>query len=115
MAETKTHWKKMTNTKYLGAWDLGDKDMIVRITDIREEMVKDNKGQEEKVLIAYLDGNVKPLILNKTNCKSITRALGSPYIEDWAGHKIQLYSDKVPAFGEIVDAIRVREFNPEVN
>ena len=60
MAETRTHWKKMTNTKYLGAWDLGDKDMIVRIKNICEEMVKDNKGQEEKVLIAYLDGNVKP-------------------------------------------------------
>ena len=48
MAETRTHWKKMTNTKYLGAWDLGDKDMIVRITEVRQEMVKDNKGKDNK-------------------------------------------------------------------
>lgn len=109
----KTHWKKLTDTKYLGAWDLGDKDMIVRITEVRQEMVKDNKGKEEEVLVAYLDGGVKPWILNKTNCKSISKALGSPFVEDWAGQKVQLYSDKVAAFGDIVDAIRVREFNPE--
>ena len=109
----KTHWKKLTDTKYLGAWDLGDKDMIVRITEVRQEMVKDNKGKEEEVLVAYLDSGVKPWILNKTNCKSISKALGSPFVEDWAGHKVQLYSDKVAAFGDIVDAIRVREFNPE--
>ena len=109
----KTHWKKLTDTKYLGAWDLGDKDMIVRITEVRQEMVKDNKGKEEEVLVAHLDGGVKPWILNKTNCKSISKALGSPFVEDWAGHKIQLYSDKVAAFGDIVDAIRVREFSPE--
>ena len=34
MAETRTHWKKMTNTNYFGSWDLDGKDMIVRIIEV---------------------------------------------------------------------------------
>lgn len=113
MAETRTHWKKMTNTNYFGSWDLENgKDMIVRITEVKQEMIQNAQGREEKA-VAYLDGGLKPLILNTTNMKSIAKALSSPYIEDWAGRKIQLYAEKVAAFGEITEAVRVRDFDPE--
>lgn len=112
MAETRTHWKKMTNTNYLGSWDLDGRDMIVRITEVRKEMIQNAQGREEKA-VAYLDGGLKPLILNTTNLKAIAKALGSPYIEDWSGRKIQLYTEKVAAFGEITEAVRVRDFDPE--
>lgn len=113
MAETRTHWKKMTNTNYFGSWDLENgKDMIVRITEVKQEMIQNAQGREEKA-VAYLDGGLKPLILNTTNMKSIAKALGSPYIEDWSGRKIQLYAEKVAAFGEITEAVRVRDFDPE--
>ena len=113
MAETRTHWKKMTNTNYFGSWDLENgKDMIVRITEVKQEMIQNAQGREENA-VAYLDGGLKPLILNTTNMKSIAKALGSPYIEDWAGRKIQLYAEKVAAFGEITEAVRVRDFDPE--
>lgn len=109
----KTHWKKMTNTKFLGSCDLDGRDMIVRIVEIKREMVQNAQGREEKA-VAYLDGGLKPLILNVTNLKAIAKALGTPYVEDWAGRKIQLYTDKVAAFGEITEAVRVRDFDPEV-
>lgn len=112
MAETRTHWKKMTNTNYFGSWDLDGKDMIVRIVEVKQEMIQNAQGREEKP-VAYLDGGLKPLILNTTNLKAIAKALGSPYIEDWAGRKIQLYTEKVAAFGEITEAVRVRDFDPE--
>jgi len=38
----------------------------------------------------------------------------SPYIEDWAGHDIQLCGEMVSAFGETGLALRVRPFDPEV-
>ena len=114
MAETRTHWKKMTNTNYFGSWDLeAGKDMIVLIKEVRKETVQNAQGREEKP-VAYLEGGLKPLILNSTNMKAIAKALGSPYIEDWAGRKIQLYIDHVPAFGEVTEAVRVRDFDPEV-
>ncbi len=113
MAETRTHWKKMTTTNYFGSWDLDGRDMIVRILEVKQEVITNTQGREEKP-VAYLDGGLKPLILNATNMKAIAKALGSPYIEDWIGRKIQLYTEKVPAFGEITEAVRVRDFDPEV-
>ena len=108
----KTHWKKMTNTNYFGSWDLPEgKDMIVRIIEIRQEMVQNAQGREEKA-VAVIEGQ-KPLILNTTNMKAIAKALGTPYIEEWAGRKVQLYTEKVAAFGEITEAVRVRDFDPE--
>lgn len=108
----KTHWKKMTNTNYFGSWDLPEgKDMIVRIIEIRQEMVQNAQGREEKA-VAVIEGQ-KPLILNTTNMKAIAKALGTPYVEEWAGRKVQLYSEKVAAFGEITEAVRVRDFDPE--
>ena len=113
MAEHKTHWKKMTNTNYFGSWDLeAGKDMIVLIKEVRKETIQNAQGREEKA-VAYLEGGLKPLILNTTNLKAIAKALGSPYIEDWAGRKIQLYTEKVAAFGEITEAVRVRDVDPE--
>ena len=108
----KTHWKKMTNTNYFGSWDLPEgKDMIVRIIEIRQEMIQNAQGREEKA-VAVIEGQ-KPLILNTTNMKSIAKALGTPYVEEWAGRKVQLYTEKVAAFGEITEAVRVRDFDPE--
>ena len=108
----RTHWKKMTNTNYFGSWDLPEgKDMIVRIIEVKQEMIQNAQGREEKA-VAVIEGQ-KPLILNTTNMKSIAKALGTPYIEEWAGRKVQLYSEKIAAFGEITEAVRVRDFDPE--
>ena len=69
-------------------------------------------GREEECLVAHLQGQ-KPFILNKTNAKTIATILGTPYIEDWIGKQIQLYVAKVKAFGQTVDALRVRDFPPK--
>ncbi len=112
----KTHYKKMRNPNYLGSWDLPDgKDLVVTIKGVRnEEVFNPSDNGKEICLVMVLEGNYKPLILNSTNCKSIAKAVGSPYVEDWVGSKIALYSKKVKAFGDTVDAIRVREYAPKL-
>ena len=106
--QDKTHWKKLTNTNYLGSYALQPgKDLVVTITDVKKEMVKDATGSESECLIINLQ-NQKPLICNKTNAKSIAKAVGSPFIEDWKGKQIALYIASVRAFGETVDGLRVR-------
>ena len=47
------------------------------------------------------------MILNATNIKMLCGILGSPFIEDWYGRKIELTVSKVKAFGEIHDALRI--------
>lgn len=104
-----THWKKLTNPNYLGSYSLNPgEDLTVKIIRVQKELVTGSGGEKEECIVATLE-NQKPLILNKTNCKTIEKLFGTPYIEDWSGKKITLYAEKVKAFGEVVDALRVRK------
>lgn len=104
-----THWKQLTNPDYLGAYSLDEgQELIVTIQSVRNEMVTGPDGKKEECVVAHFaERNVKPMILNVTNMKMITKLSGTPYIEKWAGLKIKLHSEKVKAFGEVVDALRV--------
>lgn len=107
METPKTHWKKLTDPRFIGAHDL-DKDFTVTIESIKKEMVKGMDGKEEMLVVARFEKAKKPMILNKTNMKIIAKNLESNFIEDWTGKSITLYAAKVKAFGEFVDAIRVK-------
>lgn len=110
---SKTHWKKTMNPDYLGAYALEPgQEMILTIKHIQEETVTGPDGKKEQCSVIHFVERVKPMILNATNAKTIAKVTGSPYIEDWYGRKIQVYSATVRAFGEMVDALRVREFAP---
>ena len=107
------HWKKTTNPTYLGSWDFDDgKDMIVTIKDVGLKTIQSQQGTEEKTVMEF-EGGVKPLILNTTNMKAISKALGTPYLDGWVGKDIQLYTEMVSAFGSSTMAVRVREFAPK--
>ena len=103
-----THWKKLTNPNFIGAHDLQPgQEAKITIESISKENVKGADGKDSECIVAKIKG-AKPLILNKTNCKIISKVLESPYIENWAGKSIIIQSVKVKAFGELVDAIRVK-------
>ena len=109
----KTHWKKTMNPNYLGAYALEpNQDMVVEITEVKTESVMNADGRNEECLVAHLKDQ-KPLIVNKTNAKAIAKVSGSNYIEDWKGKQIALYISNVKAFGELVEAIRVRTVPPK--
>lgn len=105
---SETHWKKLTNPDYLGsyAFDPGE-EKIVMIDHVCQEELMGQDGRTSLCIVAHLV-NEKPLVLNKTNCKAISKLLNTPYIEEWAGHRIVLAVQKVQAFGENVDAVRVK-------
>lgn len=108
------HWKKTTNPTYLGSWDFDDgKDMIVQVKDLKQDMIQTQTGGREEKTVMYFEGDVKPLILNKTNMKAIEKSTGSAYLDEWVGKKLQLYVAAVSAFGEMTMAVRVREFAPQ--
>lgn len=112
----KTHWKKLNNPDYLGAYALEPgEDMILTIKSAGEETYVGNAGKKETgLLIHFMERDVKPMICNATNAKAITKVAGSPYVEDWRGVKISLYAAEVSAFGDTVEALRVRPFEPKV-
>lgn len=97
----KTHWKKWNNPNYLGpyAFQPGE-EKTVTIKEVKREIVQNQNGKEE-CTVAYFVEDLKPLILNTTNCKTITKVWGTPYIEDWSGRKITLKVKKISAFGAL--------------
>lgn len=108
-----THYKSLMNTNYLGAYSLEEnQDIILTIRTVRKEAIVGPDGKKEDCIVCYWTENEKPMILNSTNCKTITKLAGSPYIEKWAGLKIQIGSERVRAFGDVVDALRVRSHKP---
>ena len=113
----KTHWKKLNNPDYLGAYALTPgEDLTLTITKAGEEKFTGNSGKVETgLLIHFKEPSIKPMICNATNAKTITKVAGSPYVEDWSGVKIALYSAEVSAFGETVDALRVRPYPPKTD
>ena len=53
------------------------------------------------------------MILNRTNAKAIEKVAGSGLVENWAGTQVTLYVEQgVKAFGEVVDALRIRDKKP---
>lgn len=114
MAEQLTHWKKLANPDYLGAYALDPgQELIVTIASVANEAVTGADGKKETCMVMRFRENVKPMVLNATNSKTITKLFKTPYIENWIGRKIQLYVQAgVKAFGDVVDALRVRPFLP---
>lgn len=108
MSTELTHWKKLTNPNYLGAYSLQpNESRVVTIVEVKREVITGMEGKKEECTIAYLKGE-KPMILNTTNSKRIEKIVGSPFIENWKGAEVMIYAEKIKAFGEIVDALRIK-------
>jgi hypothetical protein len=101
------------NPDYLGSYALEPgQDLIVTIKSVGNEEVTGSDGKKEICSVIHFFENVKPMILNATNNKTIAKLFKTPYIEEWSGRKIQIYTEKVKAFGEVWDALRIRPFLP---
>jgi len=113
MEPIKIHWKKLHSYEYLGAYSIESADLILTIKGVKNETVTGADGKKEECTVVRFVEPVKPMILNVTNAKTIQKIYSTPYIDDWVGKKIQLYSAEIKAFGELVDALRIRPFKPK--
>jgi len=110
----KTHYKKLKDPNYIGAYELmnGDgttREMVVTIDGAKKEELKN--AEKNQGLVLYIKGQ-KPMIVNTVNAKAISSSTGSEFVEDWFGKQITLYVVKIKAFGEIMDALRVKKEPP---
>lgn len=116
MATNLIHWKSLTNPDYLGAYAFQpDEVKIVTIKSVGQELVTGANGTKDECIVAHFEEPVKPLILNRTNCKTIQRLYHTGYVQEWTGKKLQLVVKKVQAFGDVVDAVRVAAEIPDEN
>ena len=105
-------YQKTLDKTYLGHWDVPEGgDLVLTIDHFEKNEVKNNTGAAEKKHICYFRES-KPMIVNKTNLKSIAAVLGSDNFEDWEGKQIALYSADVKQ-AESGKGLRVRPYRPK--
>lgn len=104
---SKTHWKKLINPNYIGAYSLEEgEDLTVKIDFVQVEEIIGTGGKKDTGSVMHLV-NQKPMILNSTNSKTIAKLYG-PYIEDWQGKLITLFASTTKMAGETVECLRIR-------
>jgi len=110
----KGHWKKQFNYEYLGSYSLdGKKEAVVTVSRLAQEKVTGQQGRKEDCFVVYFKEFDKGMILNRTNARAIEKVSGSGLVEDWVGVQVTLYVEKgVKAFGDVVDALRIRDKKP---
>ena len=103
------------NPNFLGSWDLYDAPnecIVATIDDIRDEEVI-NAGKKEGCTVCHFRENIKPMILNLTNKKTIAKLYKTKSVEQLIGKRIKIVYEKVKAFGTISDALRIRHEIPK--
>lgn len=111
------------DSEYLGAEDIDPgTEPILTIDAIYNGMVTLQRGKENKDVITFrensVDGirNVRPLIVNATNRKTLRKIYKSVTVETLVGKQIQLYIDhnvRDPSSGDRIDGIRIRPRVPQ--
>ena len=107
-------FRKFMDKSFLGAWDLEEnQDTVLTIDHVERNDVQNERGNEKKMAVHFKEAGYKPMICNTTNAKAITKAYGSPKVEDWENKKIALYKATISAFGQTTECVRVREYPPK--
>lgn len=105
------------NPNYLGSWDLDElpnREVTLNIELIRDEEVVTNGQKEVCTVCHWTDKAFKPMILNVTNKKTICKLHKTKDTEKLKGKSVIIGIERVKAFGEIYDALRIRPRMPQV-
>jgi hypothetical protein len=109
-----TDFRSMYDSNYLYAFDLQGRDVHVTIKEVKAAKVKNADKKEQRKPIVFFRESKDPrgLVLCKTNGKTIAALYGNA-IEGWIGKRITLFPTMVDAFGQTVEAIRIRPIAPK--
>lgn len=115
---------QMRDSEYLGAEDIDDDvEPVLTIDALWNGMVTLQRGKENKDVLSFKEERVpgimqvRPLIINSTNRKTLRKLFGDAKADTLVGKQIQLYIDhkvRDPQDGGLTDGIRIRPFKPRV-
>lgn len=115
-----TDWRAYFDSSCLRVWHLTGKERtfrIAKVTRLTSELVNAGKREIKKQPRLELEDSKGkkvplPLLLNKTNAKTIARLYGNNPTA-WIGKLITLFPSQTSVGGEDVDCIRVRNEAPK--
>src|SRR5215468_9006842 len=94
-------------SRFLKSIDLGGKPVDVEIERAVYETIGKGEDQQQKLVVHFKGGKLKPLVCNVTNFDSIAEIAGGD-TDAWPGYRVQLYPTRTAMKGVIVDCIRIR-------
>lgn len=106
------------DSEYLGAEDIDPgTEPVLTIKALYNGMITLQRGRENKDVIVFAEdrvpgiNNVRPLVCNATNRKTLKKLYKSVTADALVGKKVQLFIDnkvRDPSTGELTDGIRIR-------
>jgi len=90
-------------SRFMKVADLNGKEVAVSISSVEREKITDDQK-----LVCYFKGQLKALVLNKTNALSIEEIAGTDETDDWTNVRIVLYPSTVFFNGSKVPCVRVK-------
>lgn len=117
------HWKNMANYDYLGAYSLQGitPEVTLTIKSVKKEKVTGEGGIISDCIVTYFEETnqngveVKPMVLNKTNCKTIEKIYETGDVDEWVGKRITIFVTQTRYAREMRDCLRVKnEVPPQV-
>lgn len=102
---------------YLGSWDLEElpkREVTLTIDKIVDEEVIAAGQKEICTVIYWTDKAFKPMVANVTNKKTLAKLYKTVDTEKLKGKSVVIGIERVKAFGDIYDALRIRPRIPVV-
>tara|TARA_R110000822_G_scaffold310050_1_gene441069 strand:+ start:820 stop:1338 length:519 start_codon:yes stop_codon:yes gene_type:complete len=115
----KQHYRAVFKSDHLSSYDLEDfteqgRPLEFTIKHVTQELKTKVAGRKIDANVAYFIEPIKPLVLNATNSKIISKFANTPFVNDWKNIPIELYIQKGITFGkETVQGIRIKETPPK--
>lgn len=109
----KESWKTLVDFKRITSCSMIEKEQKFIIEKITKEEIIADKGRKETVPLCYFKGEKMPMVLNKTNFKTLEKLFNSDKYSDWYGKEVIVFVQDGITFGkEIVSGLRIKNYIP---
>lgn len=120
MTNEKTHYRKAFNSPYLSAADIVEP-TVLTVSRVSLDIDKTKKTKDMFNTAYFREKEIrpgeelKPMILNATNSRTLKNLTGSAFIEDWVNVPVMVYVDNAVRFGrDTVEGLRISSERPNV-
>jgi hypothetical protein len=120
MTVKKNHYRKVFKSDHLSSYDLEDfieegRPLEFTVKHVIQEIGVRVAGKKIDANIGYFVEPIKPIVLNATNSKILSKLAGSNFVQDWNNIPIEVYIKKGISFGkETVQGVRIKEEMPKL-
>lgn len=114
----KTHYRKAFNSPYLSSADIVEPTTLT-VSHVLLELDRTKKTKDKFNTAYFVEKEIrkgeplKPMILNATNSKTMSKLAGTAFIDDWRNVRVTVYVDSNVKFGkDILEGLRINPNPP---